>query len=110
MEQNTIPQPRVSSGEGYSLLYQSYLHVVAGLLRKTVSHLTGPELPRQKKITINTPSFGGGSVTISVWTPIGNLDSGKPLPLVLVLEGGGFVLGEPKDGQHNSSRISDEVL
>lgn len=109
MEQTAIAQPCASSGKGYSIWYQSFLHVAAAILRESVSRLTGPELPHQKKLTIDTPLVGGGSVAFSVWLPAGNLQPGELHPLVLVLEGGGFVLGQPKDGQQNSRRISDEV-
>jgi hypothetical protein len=110
MEQSAIPSPRFSSGPGYSIFYQAFLHVGGGLLRKTVSHLTGAEQTRQRKLVIKTPSIGAGTANISVWTPAGYSDSHNALPLVLVLEGGGFILGQPKDGQRNNCKIADEVI
>ena len=31
-------------------------------------------------------------------------------PLLLVFEGGGFILGQPEDGQKQDRRLADEVI
>ena len=108
MRQLRIQPPVVTYDQrGYSFLYATYLHATAALLRSLVSYASGIHDGFDKDIFIDTPGLGNGKAKISICLP-DNYDS-KPRPMILVLEGGGFVLGEPKDGKKNDRRLAQEV-
>lgn len=60
---------------------------------------------------IPTPGLGTGQVRCAVCLPNNKqaTTDGKLCPLLLVMEGGGFVLGQPEDGQSRCRRLADEV-
>src|SRR3954453_22555488 len=98
MEQLKVQPPVVTYGKrGYSFPYAIYLHVTAALLRNLVSYTSGPHEGFDKDLFIDTPGLGNGKAKSFICLP-DNYDS-KPKSVILVLEGGGFVLGEPKDGK-----------
>lgn len=111
MEQTDILSPEVTSGSGYGLFYTGYQHCAAALLRQVVSWLSpGTGLLFTREVIVETPGLGEGRVKCSVCLPDKTSGaSNKTLPLILVFEGGGFILGQPKDGEHNSRILSDEV-
>lgn len=115
MNLSTIQVPKVSDGVRYSRLYALYLHSTAALLRTAVSYFNGAHNGFDKDLVLNTPGLGNGTVSISVCLPPSYKDESvtkiqTSSPLVLVLEGGGFVLGQPKDGKENDRLVANEVL
>lgn len=112
MYQASIRAPQVTTtGPKYSFPYVLYLHSSTWLLRKAVASLTGTGELFDKTLHVDTPGLGEGRVTISVCLPKthSNEDLGSAKPLLLVAEGGGFVLGQPTDGEHIVRRLSDKV-
>lgn len=110
MSQDSVPAPEVASGQGYGLLYSAYLHSAAWVLRKAVSFTSGAGTLFDKVVKVDTPSLGEGHVEVSICIPAASDGRRQgPLPLILVAEGGGFVLGGPKDGEHIVRAISDKV-
>lgn len=112
MYQVSIRAPQVTTtGPKYSFPYAMYLHSSAWLLRKAVATFTGTGELFDKTLHVDTPGLGEGYVTISVCLPKtrSNEDPGSAKPLLLVAEGGGFVLGQPTDGEHIVRRLSDKV-
>ena len=108
MEQTKAPQ--VISEPGYSYAYSLYLHTTAWILRKAVASMTGSGAEFDAQIAVPTPGLGEGSVRCSLCLP----PERKPrersgLPLILVFEGGGFVLGQPSDGEYIIHSLSDKV-
>ncbi|KIX10716.1 uncharacterized protein Z518_01800 [Rhinocladiella mackenziei CBS 650.93] len=112
MDQTAIRAPEITVGTRYSFLYAVYLHATAAALRALVSYVNGRHEGFDKDLEIPTPGLGSGRVKVSVCLPSGYKDTAKdenPLPLVVVLEGGGFVLGQPKDGRKNDRLMADET-
>jgi hypothetical protein len=112
MDQTAIRVPEVTTGTRYSFLYAVYLHTTAAALRTLVSYVNGRHEGFDKDLEISTPGLGSGKVNVSVCFPSRykeKANGASPLPLVLVLEGGGFVLGQPKDRRQNDRLIADEV-
>jgi hypothetical protein len=112
MDQTAIRAPKITAGTRYSFIYAVYLHATAAALRTLVSYVNSHHKGFDKDLEIPTPSLGYGRVKVSMCLPAGYNDTAKeenPLPLVLVLEGGGFVLGQPKDGRKNDRLIAEEV-
>lgn len=113
MDQASIPPPSiVQEGTRYPYLYAIYLHTTAFLLRNLVSYYQGPHDGFDKDLVVETPGLGEGKVKISVCIPTSTTlksKAGQQRPMVLVLEGGGFVLGQPKDGKRHDRLIADEV-
>lgn len=110
MLQHTISVPEVTSGLGYGFLYSSYLHSVTWILRKAVHSMSGTGDLFDHVITVDTPGIGNGSVDVSICVP--RIVTGRPnsaISLILIAEGGGFVLGEPTDGEHIARATSDQV-
>lgn len=102
-----------TDGAAYGFLYTCYLHSVSWLLRKSVAAMTGTGDLFDKQFTVPTPGLGEGKVRISVClpkTPLIREQGCSPVPVVLVAEGGGFVLGQPSDGEHIDRMLSDEVI
>ncbi|EXK38466.1 hypothetical protein FOXG_04759 [Fusarium oxysporum f. sp. lycopersici 4287] len=108
-EQGRVSIPTVKDGEEWSFLFRIYLNCVTWTLRQLVSFLTGPNEGHDLEVKINTPGLGAGYVICNVWLPRPTDEIQPKHPLVLVLEGGGFVLGHPKDGRLNNRRIVDET-
>lgn len=108
MDQSAILPPKVTSGHGYSWPYTLYLYAAAVILRNVVSYMTAGE-KFDREISIGTPGLGAGKVRCCVCVPAEDGSELAPKPLTIVLEGGGFVLGEPKDGWRNDRKLADEV-
>ncbi|KAH7377424.1 alpha/beta hydrolase fold-domain-containing protein [Cadophora sp. MPI-SDFR-AT-0126] len=108
MEQLKVQPPVVIYGRrGYSFPYAIYLHGTAAILKNLVSYASGAHEGFDKDIFIETPRLGNGKVKISICLP-DNYNK-RPKPVILVLEGGGFVLGEPKDGAKNDRKLTKET-
>lgn len=109
MHQDSISSPKIANGPGYSTPYACYLHATAWILRRAVAYMTGTGELFDKFTTVTTPGLGEGRVNISVCIPrlAGTTQSVRPL--VLVAEGGGFILGQPSDGEHIDRSLCDKV-
>ncbi|CZR43811.1 uncharacterized protein FPRO_07272 [Fusarium proliferatum ET1] len=108
-EQSRVSIPTVTDGQEWPFPYRIYLNCVTWTLRKLVSFLTGPNEGHDREVKISTPGLGAGYVICNVWLPSPTDDVQFKYPLVLVLEGGGFVLGHPKDGRLNNRRIVEQT-
>ncbi|KAL2844026.1 alpha/beta-hydrolase [Aspergillus pseudodeflectus] len=108
MKQADIPVPQVSGQGGRPLYATIYMYLTTWLLRNIVWYLTGPNLGHDKEISVATPGLGSGQVTCNVWMPEFPRDARRP-PMILILEGGGFVLGHPKDGRINNRLLADKT-
>lgn len=64
-----------------------------------------------KIICVDTPGLGSGQVRCAVCLPpvFGLPCENQLRPLLLVFEGGGFILGQPEDGQLHDRRLANEV-
>lgn len=109
MKQEDIEAPQVTSGSGYFLPRRIFLGTTTWLMRTLVHSMTGTGLSFDRQVVVDTPGIGGGKVTCSVCLPKDNMDQDDPRLLLLVAEGGGFVLGEPNDGEQNDRMLSDQV-
>ncbi|KAI1344235.1 alpha/beta hydrolase fold-domain-containing protein [Xylariaceae sp. FL0016] len=107
MQQEQVKQPAISHGRGHAWYYALYLWVATWIMRQLVHRFSGDGLHFSKRIRVSTPGLGRGSVSCSVCLPRG--EHPRSLPVLIVLEGGGFVLGEPNDGEQQSRMISDRV-
>ncbi|EAU29273.1 predicted protein [Aspergillus terreus NIH2624] len=112
MSPSEIPQPLITSGRGYGWLYALYLHIGAGILRTVVWLMTSTGKDFDRVVTIQTPGLGPGKVRCALSFPASPDPSDQPsenlgrFPLVIVLEGGGFVLGQPEDGERNDRLVA----
>jgi hypothetical protein len=61
------------------------------------------------EVEVPTEGLGAGSVTCNVWLPDLLSRPSEGSPLILIMEGGGFILGHPKDGRKNNRRLAQEV-
>lgn len=109
MDQTFIHPPEVNSGPGYCISYNLYLHCTAWALRKAVASVTGTGELYDRLLSVSTPGLGEGKVDISVCTPKDHNISQGPLPLLMNIQGGGFILGQPTDGEHIDRSVCDEV-
>lgn len=109
MNQTDVPVPQILTSYGYPLYYSTYLHIVAHLLRKATAWYTGNGILFTKHGVVDTPGLGEGHVKYSVCVPTGHVQEMGPLPLVLVVEGGGFVVGQPSDGERHDRFLCDKV-
>ncbi|CAH0039574.1 unnamed protein product [Clonostachys solani] len=101
--------PEVMIGTGYGPLYALYLHASSWVLRQAVAAQTSSGALFDKVLTVETAGLGEGRVKISVCLPPKEGGNRGPKPLLLVAEGGGFVLGQPADGEHIDRSISDKA-
>lgn len=107
-----IPEPVVVTGPRRKILTDVYLHAGAAVLRNLVWYLTAGDGKDFDRITsVVTPGLGTGHVRIAICKPhpVGAATESDTKPLLLVLEGGGFILGQPEDGQKHDRRLADEV-
>jgi len=105
----TGPQPVViNPAAAHSYLYGAYLTSTSWALRRLVATFSGDGKAFDQVIKIPTPGLGDGNVSASVCLPQSKNPAGGRLPCVLVLEGGGFILGEPNDGQDMCREMADE--
>jgi len=109
MDQTQVPEPEIATGPGYPFLYSIYLNCIAWLLRQAVARFTGTGSLFTTHCFVATPGLGEGRVKCSVCIPKESEQSPKLLPLILVLEGGGFILGQPADGERNDRLLSEHV-
>lgn len=109
MDQASIASPEVTSGPGYGVTFTTYLHSISWVLRKAISLRTGTGNLFDKTLLVSTPSLGEGHVRISICVPKTHNNDSAPKKMVLVAEGGGFVLGQPTDGEHIDRQLSDRV-
>ncbi|KAK5944701.1 hypothetical protein PMZ80_001901 [Knufia obscura] len=111
MAQDAIQEPKVKPGPNRAVLQALYLHVGASLLRNLVWLMSGDGKDFDDIVTIKTPGLGDGQVRIAICRPHGarSMQKGERTPLVMVLEGGGFVLGQPEDGQKHDRKIAEET-
>jgi acetyl esterase len=84
------------------------MYMVTWLLRIIVSYLSGPNEGHDQVISVPTPGLGAGQVRCNIWTPHA-AEKSPSRPLILMLEGGGFVLGHPKDGRRTSRLLAEKV-
>ncbi|KAJ4212363.1 hypothetical protein NW759_011751 [Fusarium solani] len=109
MHQDSISSPKITNGPGHSTPYACYLHAMAWVLRRAVAYMTGSGELFDKLTTVTTPGLGEGRVNISVCIPRLAGTTQSLHPLVLVAEGGGFILGQPSDGEHIDRSLCDKV-
>ncbi|KAF5855316.1 hypothetical protein ETB97_009450 [Aspergillus alliaceus] len=115
MGPSEIPQPLITSGRGYGWLYALYLHIGAGILRTIVWLMTSTGKNLDRVVMIQTPGLGPGKVRCALGFPASLDPSDQPsenlgrFPLVIVLEGGGFVLGQPEDGERNNRLVATKT-
>ncbi|KAK2811310.1 hypothetical protein FQN50_002186 [Emmonsiellopsis sp. PD_5] len=126
MDPTTIPPPRLADEKSkrtktYPLFYSSYLHMGAVLFRllvRAVSPGTGKLF--DKWVTVDTPGLGEGKVQCALCFPRssgeqavgdrnGDSKATLPLPLLLVADGGGFISGQPKDGEKGDRLLADKT-
>jgi acetyl esterase len=109
MEQTTIRDPELTTGPSHPLVYSTYLHCAASLLRNATAWSTSSSALFTKTGSIDIPGLGDGTVKYSFCIAAEHIQTIQPLPFILVIEGGGFVLGQPSDGAHNVYRLSQNV-
>ncbi|KAG4277677.1 hypothetical protein FPRO04_14055 [Fusarium proliferatum] len=109
MNQDSIRPPGINQGSGYSSLYTVYLHCMAWALRMAVASMTGTGKLYDRPISVPTPEIGEGKVNVSACIPKDLNASQISLPLLLVIQGGGFILGQPTDGEHIDRNLCDKV-
>lgn len=104
--------PTVVHGPQRPLLSALRLHAGAAVLRNLVWLATGDGSDFDDTLSVPTDGLGSGRVRCAICHPRGTHPAsppGRPRPLLLVLEGGGFVLGQPEDGQKHCRRLADEA-
>lgn len=111
MKQSDISAPVVTQGPDRPFWATLRLHVGSLILRNLVWLLTGDGNDYDEILYVPTPGLGDGRVRCVVCRPSrsAGVSKGGQAPLVLVLQGGGFILGQPEDGQKHDRKISDEV-
>lgn len=109
MNQSEVPAPEVVAASGYPLYYSTYLHGTAQVLRMATAWYTGTGKLFSKHGSVETPGLGEGHVKYSVCMPTEDEQNLGPLPLVFVIEGGGFVLGQPSDGERHDRFLCEKV-
>lgn len=109
MEQEGISPPRVTKSKGYGFFYDAYLSPLAFILRNAMSYMSGANERHNLVVDVLTKGLGSGSVICNIWLPKFYTPKAQGYAMVLVLEGGGFVIGQPKDGRANNRLLADEV-
>ncbi|KAH6682147.1 alpha/beta hydrolase fold-domain-containing protein [Plectosphaerella plurivora] len=75
-----------------------------------MASMTGKGDLFDKCVTVEIPKLGEGHVRVSICVPrVTEEQDTASKPLILVAEGGGFVLGQPSDGETNDRMLSDAV-
>jgi acetyl esterase/lipase len=112
MHQESISTPAIQIGPGRSLLTATRMHVTASFFRTVVWTMTGDGKDFDDIVYVPTPGLGTGKARCAICRPQRGRtpDATKGRPLVMVFEGGGFILGQPEDGQAFCRRIADEVF
>ena len=113
MASQAVPKPQVTKGKGYGLLYSLYMHATAVSMRTMLKLVMGRSKKAfDKVIYIDSPGLGTGKARVGICFPQRQVVKGvesQPLPLLLVLEGGGFMIGQPEDGELHCRKLSDSV-
>ncbi|KAF3352642.1 hypothetical protein VD0004_g8079 [Verticillium dahliae] len=112
MKQDDIQPPRVTSGPGYPEAFAAQLETELSALRELIARQSSDGHLFDKRVAVDTPGLGEGHVKCSVCLPKAPGPTPgfpAPLPLIILLEGGGFALGQPSDGEANARFMSDKV-
>lgn len=111
MKQTEVGPPVIGLGSHGSLLWSPRKHIGASILRNLVWLLTGDGKDFDGSVYVDTPGLGEGRVRCRVCRPQQSPgeEGDKRVPLLMVLQGGGFILGQPEDGQKQDRQLSDEV-
>ena len=112
MQQENITAPVVQNGPRRPILTATRMHITAAFFRTFVRTMTGDGKDFDDVVYVPTPGLGTGKARCAICRPRGesNASVAQSYPLVLVFEGGGFILGQPEDGQKHDRRIADEVF
>ncbi|PNH65339.1 hypothetical protein VD0001_g8532 [Verticillium dahliae] len=111
MKQDDIQPPRVTSGPGYPEAFAAQLETELSALRELIARQSSDGHLFDKRVAVDTPGLGEGHVKCSVCLPKAPGPTPgfpAPLPLIILLEGGGFALGQPSDGEANARFMSDK--
>ncbi|EGY22032.1 uncharacterized protein VDAG_03472 [Verticillium dahliae VdLs.17] len=98
MKQDDIQPPRVTSGPGYPEAFAAQLETELSALRELIARQSSDGHLFDKRVAVDTPGLGEGHVKCSVCLPKAPGPTPgfpAPLPLIILLEGGGFALGQP---------------
>jgi len=112
MEQSKVAAPRIISDSTSTLITgfdRLRIQVIAYVLRLYVWYISGDGADFDRITTVETPGLGSGQVRCAICLPRSSVLANEAKPLILVFEGGGFILGQPEDGQQHDRRLSDEV-
>jgi acetyl esterase len=109
MQPSDIPAPTVGAAAVHSAAYSIYYHGAAWVLRRLVAAMSGDGKSFDRRFEIATPTLGTGKISLSVCLPTGAAQQTEAKPCLLVLEGGGFILGGPNDGEALCRLLSDRV-
>lgn len=115
MKQRDVPAPEADVA-GYPFMSAPYLHVMSWMMRTVMHWMSGTGVLFNKIVEVPTPGLGEGKVRCSVCVPEDSTSAGarrprsnSPKPLIIVAEGGGFIMGEPNDGERNCRNLADKV-
>ncbi|CRK18829.1 hypothetical protein BN1723_002887 [Verticillium longisporum] len=112
MKQDDVQPPRVTSGPGYPEAFAAQLETELSALRELIARQSSDGHLFDKRVAVDTPGLGEGHVKCSVCLPKAPGPTPgfpAPLPLIILLEGGGFALGQPSDGEANARFMSDKL-
>ncbi|EEY20210.1 alpha/beta hydrolase fold-3 domain-containing protein [Verticillium alfalfae VaMs.102] len=112
MKQDDIQPPRVTSGPGYPEAFAIQLETELSALRESIARQSSDGHLFDNRVTVDTPGLGEGHVKCSVClpkAPVRTPEFPAPLSLIILLEGGGFALGQPSDGEANAKFMSDKL-
>ena len=105
-----VPSPSLDPTSNWITTFDRLkIHVVAYVLRLYVWYISGDGVDFDRVTTIETPGLGSGQARCAICLPRSSVVASEAKPLILVFEGGGFILGQPEDGQQHDRRLSDEV-
>jgi hypothetical protein len=112
MKQSNVAAPRVltdPSSNWITTFDRLKIRAIAFVLRLYVWYTSGDGADFDRVTTIETPGLGSGQARCAICLPRSSVVASEAKPLILVFEGGGFILGQPEDGQQHDRRLSDEV-
>lgn len=107
--------PQILTLNHYPLWYRVYLQILGATFRTILPFaLKDPGLFDFEE-RVPTRGLGTGSCLVRVFLPlnkgddIGSTSSSPQIPLIIHLEGGGFVMGQPADSAYNMRYLADSV-